>query len=551
MLVSKKRIVKLVRFFVLAGCLILLRLFYLQVMISSDLAEFGLSSRIKEVTEEIDRGEIVDRFGNSFTGAVNGFHIFIFPKQIYDVKQTAVNLAPYVGSSADSLRIWLETKKAVVEWPVVIDISNGENLKKINLPGIAVVPARERYNRTGIAAHVLGYVNSIDNHGLSGIEYTHDFSLRGTRTQYVAQFVDASDQIIPGLGYKRVWLGKNRKPYQVKLTLDSSIQRKVEAVLDKYSYKAAVVVMDPASGEILAMVSRPNFDPNHIEKYLTQMGAPLINRALAAYQPGSVFKLVVAAAALEQKLVTPQDVFFDPGYIEIGGIKFQGWDHESGGRGKITFSEAIAYSSNPVLIEVGQRLKKESVVEYAKKFGFGETTGLSLPEEASGNLPNPEQIFAADLANLSIGQGTLEATPVQVVSLIATIANGGIRFNPQLIRQVADEQGNTIQKLSPRSTRVISSQTARQLQQMMIEVTSYGTGQAAFVSNGGSAGKTGSAETGRRNAKGESINHAWFAGYAPIMNPKYAMVVFVEDGMSGGEIAAPLFQEIMDEVIKQ
>jgi cell division protein FtsI/penicillin-binding protein 2 len=373
----------------------------------------------------------------------------------------------------------------------------------------------------------------------------YDEILRGSQPEYVAAMVDASQQLIPGLGYKKLHIAEGTGPSNIVLTIDTRIQKIVESIMDKNINKGAVVVMRPSTGEILAMASRPNFDANNLGDYLASDTAPFLNRALAAYQPGSVFKLVLAAAALENKIVKPQDTFFDPGYVDVNNVRIKGWDFEKGARGTISFTDAIAYSSNPVVINVGLKLGADELITYAKRLGFGHKTKLDFDGEADGNLPTAESLYPGDLANLSIGQGFLEATPLQVASLIGTIVNDGIKVGPCLVSRFTTPDGVVIKNYPlSRGTRVLDKQTAVQLREMMTAVTRYGTGQEAYVEKSGSAGKTGSAETGHFDKSGKSLSHAWFAGYAPLDNPAYVIVVFVEDGMSGGDVAAPIFREI-------
>jgi cell division protein FtsI/penicillin-binding protein 2 len=298
------------------------------------------------------------------------------------------------------------------------------------------------------------------------------------------------------------------------------------------------------------MASRPNFDANNLSDYLQLDAAPLLNRAISAYQPGSVFKLVVAAAALETKLTHPDEVFYDPGYIDVNKLRFKGWDFERGGRGRITFTDAMAYSSNPVLIQVGLKLGPEKVCEYARKLGFGERTNIELNGENAGNLPEPDDLYPGDLANLAIGQGKLEATPLQIASLVATIVNDGVKIKPFVVSKLTKADGTVIKNYPiSRGIRVLSRSTAVELRRMMEAVTTQGTGQAAFVDGFGAAGKTGSAETGRLDVNGKSISHAWFVGYAPIETPQFIIAVFVEEGMSGGDVAAPIFAEIANAIL--
>lgn len=543
------RIYKLVIFFIIFGSLLLIRLFYLQIVESDTLASQSLSMRIQEVPIEVARGEIVDRNGLALTNTAQHYRIVVFPGQIQDIEMAAEKLATLTGISQESLITEFTTNNHPFKLNNKIDAVMGEKINTSLIPGIMAVAEKVRYGYLPLAAHITGYINLADNQGVSGIEGMYNDVLRGNQPEYAAALVDAGQQIIPGLGYKRLRLENQSGPSNVVLTIDRRIQKSVEKILDNHGVKGAVVIMNPTTGEILAMASRPNFNANHLEDYLNQSSAPLLNRAISAYQPGSVFKLVATAAALENGIVHPEDNFFDRGYIEVDHLRFNGWDYERGGRGQLTFTDALAYSSNPVFIEIGLKLGAETLLSYAQKLGFGHKTSLDFSGEAEGYLPPADNVYSGELANLTIGQGKLEATPLQIVSLVATIANDGIKVNPYIVSKLTNSDGVVVKNyIASSGTRVLTQKTARQIQTMMTAVTQYGTGQAAYVEGIGSAGKTGSAETGRTNTLGQGINHAWFAGYAPLNKPQYAVVIFVEEGMSGGDIAAPIFSEIITEI---
>ncbi|MBC8015572.1 MAG: penicillin-binding protein 2 [Sporomusaceae bacterium] len=552
MALTTSRINKLVVIFFVAGSLLMMRLFYLQIIENTDLIKQSLSMRMQQVPIQVARGEIVDRTGLSLTNTAQHYTIIIFPSQIKSIQIAANQLATVTGMQEGFLLSQMTSHNQPFKLKVSIDDSTRKKINMIKIPGIVVVSEKMRYGYGALAAHVIGYINSIDNEGVSGIEAMYDEVLTGNQPEYATVLVDATEQVIPGLGYKRLRLAEGLGPSNVVLTLDRGIQKIVESIMDQHSINGAVVILRPATGEILAMASRPNFDTNHLNDYLIQHTAPLVNRAVSAYQPGSVFKLVTAAAALESGIVSPNDIFFDPGYIEVNHLRFKGWDYDKGGRGKLTFTEALAYSSNPVFIEVGLKLGAETLLSYAQKFGFGHRTNLNFNGEAAGNLPELDTIYPGELANFTIGQGQFEATPLQVASMVATIANNGIKMDPYLVSKLTNSEGVVVKNYSASSgTRVLSKKTAGQLQEMMAAVTRFGTGQIAYVAGGGSAGKTGSAETGRSNKAGQGINHAWFAGYGPLVNPQYAIVVFVEDGMSGGDIAAPIFADILSVLLAQ
>jgi penicillin-binding protein 2 len=547
---SQRRIFGLAVLFTILCGLLAGRLFYLHIVAGPRLALMSLSGRVQEVPVDVDRGEILDRGGVPLTNTAQHFSLAVFPTQIADERQAARELAELTGLDADRIALRIGRDKLPFKLKTDMDAMTARKVNARRIPGVMAVAEKMRYGYSSLAAHVVGYINAADNHGVSGIEGMYDDILRGSQPTYLVAVVDAGQQLIPGLGYKRVRLADNSGPSHVVLTIDSRVQKIVEKVMDQQIGKGAVVVLRPATGEILAMASRPAFDANNLGEYLGRETAPLLNRAVAAYQPGSVFKLAVAAAALEEQVVRPDDKFYDPGYIDINGLRFKGWDYDKGERGSLTFAEAMAYSSNPVLIQVGMKLGAAKLIDYAGRFGFGRKTGLAFDGEADGNLPAPDSVYPGDLANLSIGQGTLEATPLQIACMVATIVNDGIAVDPYIVSRLTATDGTVVKNFpASRGRRVLSRRTAGQMRQMMQAVTSFGTGQAAYVAGPGSAGKTGTAETGRSGPAGRSVNHAWFAGYAPLDNPQYVMVVFVEDGMSGGDVAAPIFREITARIL--
>ena len=545
------RIIHILCLFIVTTSLLASRLFFLQVMDSTKLTQESINGRIQEVNMEVARGEILDRNGISLTDTAWHFSILVFPSQISELIRTADELTKITGIPFSKIISRLQEETKPFKLKTDVDAVTAQKVNRKQLPGVVALAEKVRYGSSPVAAHVVGYINAVDNHGMSGIEKDYDEILRGSQPDSVAALVDAGQQIIPGLGYKRLKLPDAEEPGNIILTLDSRIQHIVEVVMDKYIHKGSVLILRPSTGEILAMGSRPAFDANHLGHYLNREDSPLLNRTIAAYQPGSVFKLVIAAAALETKQVNLNDVFFDKGYIDVNNLRFKGWDFERGGRGKLTFLDAMAYSSNPVLIEVGQKLGPETIVSFAQRLGFGHKTKLNLDGESGGNLPEANQLYPGDLANLSIGQGTLEATPLQIAMLVSTIVNDGVKIDPLLVKKVITTNGKVLRNFqSDRKSRILSKSTTDQLRQMMAAVTEYGTGQAAEIEGYGSAGKTGTAETGRTTPDGKGINHAWFAGYAPLEKPQYVLVVFVEEGMSGGDVAAPIFREIMTEILK-
>lgn len=540
-----KRIFYLFVFLSVLGSLLLGRLVYLQWLNGTELAALGLLGRIQGVKLSALRGDIIDCNGELLTNRETRYSVTVFPKKYMDNEPEALTaLAKVLGTETKDLERQLDKQVVPVQLADHLDADTANKVAALQQAGVVIASVKSRYGG-GLASHVIGYANRVDNVGLSGIEQAYDDVLKVGNDEYIAALLDARHEIIPGLRYRKLHLPQTgrQKQQSVELTIDRRVQRAAEDVMDARVAKGAAVVLDPWTGDVLAMVSRPNFHAEWVEAYLDHPDAPLMNRAVSSYQPGSIFKLIVAAAALESGLVKEDELFTDRGYIDVDGLIFKGWDQKSGER-QITFAQALAYSSNPVFIKIGLELGMDRLVRFAEHSGFGRSTGSGLPDESNGNLPRPEEFFKGELANLSIGQGKCEVTPLQMAGFVASIVQDGKRVVPRLVKQA----GETVYELPANAEPLFSAVTAKKLQKMMADVTEYGTGQAAFVTDGGSAGKTGSAETGRMSKDGKSISHAWFAGFAPLEKPRYVVIVFIEGGMSGGGVAAPVFKEIVERI---
>jgi peptidoglycan glycosyltransferase/penicillin-binding protein 2 len=335
----------------------------------------------------------------------------------------------------------------------------------------------------------------------------------------------------------------------VVLTLDAGIQRVAEDAVRTSLKKGAVVVLDAASGDVLAMASAPAFSQRQPEDALSSGDSPFINRAIGGlgYPPGSTFKLVTAAAALERGLVSPDETFSCTGSISVGSLTFRCHSFERGGHGKLTMREAIAQSCNVAFIEIAQRVGAKALLEMAQRLGFGTVTGTGMPGECAGNLPAAADVFAGDLANTALGQGKVLATPLQVAHLMSIIANDGIDPGVRLVRELRDGNGLVLRRTpAAEPKRVLSQEVAAELQKGLEAATDHGTAAPGFIPGFGSAGKTGSAEA---SIDGRETVDAWFVGYAPQYSPKYVICVLAEEGISGGQSAAPVFKEIMTKIL--
>lgn len=422
--------------------------------------------------------------------------------------------------------------------------------------GVDVFRVAERYGASPYAPHLIGYLAE-GNIGVSGLEKAFDTHLTqaGGEISVVYQ-MDALGRMMDdrAIGVEQ----KTEAPVGgIVLTLDADIQQAAQKSLEDGCEKGAVVVMDVTNGDILAMASTPSFDPNHVAASLEEEDAPFLNRAISAYNIGSVFKLLIAAAAL-QSGVSPSFEYNCQGSINIHGQVFR--CNNNAAHGITDMEHAFEVSCNGYFIRLAQEMEQESVLSLVDNMGLGHTVELAPGiQAASGNLPSLAEIQSpAGYANFSFGQGSSMASPLQMAQVIAAFANGGIAVTPRLVLGTT-QNGVDLINASPSyaGKRVIREESAKALQEMMISVVEEGSGKPARPAVGSAGGKTSSAQTGQfemvQTEDGEEsveIVHAWFAGFYPAKTPRYAIVVFVEGGRSGEQVAAPIFRQIADAIAK-
>lgn len=533
--------------FVVVWALLAGRLAVIQVRGSASLARLALEQRLERLGPSAIRGDVFDRRGRRMTGAFRRPTVAVFPRLVTDPETFARSLASSLGGGAAEASV-IERLFRGRTTPFRIrpsDLGPAEETgPRSPLPDGAVAFAeKQRYDPGGLACHLIGQARASDNRGVSGVEAACDSFLAAPGRAGVAAVVDANRRLVAGLGYRED-CGGSDNVHGIGLTVDLEVQASVEECIDRAGVRrGAAVVMDCRTGEILAMVSRPRFTPGAAGVSGAAAGAYL-NRALAAYEPGSVFKIAVAAAALESGACRPSDTFYDPGFAQVGGRVIRCYSFEQGGHGVVSLADAMAVSCNTAFVNLGVMVGPGRLIEVASRMGFGRPTGLGLAEEAPGRLPDPSGLTPGDLANVSIGQGDVLATPLQVACATATIASGGVAVPPVVIDRLTDPDGRCLRRFKRRPpVRVLSGRTARELASMFEAVVDTGTGTAAQVVGIGTAGKTGTAQT----PTGQP--HAWFAGYAPREDPWLVVVVFVENGGSGGRAAAPVFRDIVKAVM--
>ena len=423
--------------------------------------------------------------------------------------------------------------------PSVLD-SGG---KIIEGKGIFNFSFPERYGEKVLAPHIIGYING--GNGVFGIEKSFDGFLSENGSRVLARYrTDGTGKLFAG---EEIFIEEEKvfEKSGVVLTLDSDIQKTAEKAVSESFEKGAAVVMDIQNGEILASVSVPGFEPGKVAEYLEKEGSPFINRAFSAYSVGSTWKLVVAAAALENG-ISPETVFECSGKTEVDGRIYK--CHWENGHGEIDMGKALEISCNPYFINLALEIGGEKILETAKNLGFGSPSffGEDFYSKA-GNLPSEEELFSKTvLASFAFGQGKLLATPVQLAVLASAAANKGKAVTPKIVLGTYDKNGNFEKTPDYAENPVMSEKTAELLKNMMINVVEKGSGENAKPEKGGAGGKTASAQTGQFDGEGNEIIHAWFVGFYPAKEPRYAIAVFAEGMNSGGEFAAPVFKKICD-----
>lgn len=419
------------------------------------------------------------------------------------------------------------------------------NSKECENSDIKIVSVPERY--LPLACHIIGYTD-YSGAGVSGIEKAFDETLSFSEKRFTARIqTDAHGRVFLG---EEIAAEDVYAPVQgVMLTIDRDIQSIVENALDESGAEcASAVVIDVNSGAIRACVSRPGFDQYNIAASLKDEKSPLINRAFLPFSVGSVFKPVVAAAALESGVGT--DFSYEcTGSVTVNGVTFNCHKHE--GHGLIDMKKAVAESCNTYFIALAQEIGAQKIIGMASAFGFGkETVFASGMKSSQGNLPTAEETDSlAALANLSFGQGALTATPVQICAMYAAIANGGIYVSPYLAQGKVDGNGE-VEKFNPEisGTRIISEKTAEILQSFLIAVVEEGSGSRAKCEGFVCGGKTATAQTGK-TVDGEEIFNAWFAGFFSAGNSRYAVVILRENGGEGALSCAPVFRKTAEKIV--
>lgn len=542
--VIKKRLAVLLLLSLAVGIILIGRVFWIQFVRGDELKTRAQSQWTRDVAVEPTRGTIYDKNKKPLAISATVDTVMASLPDIKEIDKTVAQLADALKLDENKLKEkFVEAKKkgkSTIYVKRKITDEESDKVRKLDLKGIYFTKENKRfYPERNFASHILGFTG-IDSQGLDGVELIYDKYLRGVSGRIVSE-TDALSRKLP-FGVDQYIPPK--EGLNLQLTIDKFIQHIAERELEKVvaehkAKKGTIIVMDPRNGEILALANKPDYDPNNFNKVPQKLWRNIA--VTDTYEPGSTFKIVTAAAGLEEGIVTPDSTFFDPGYIMVSGVKIRCWRH--GGHGSQTFKQVVQNSCNPGFVKLGTELGKEKLVKYIKGFGFSEITGIDLPGEAKGIL-DTSRIGPVELATISFGQG-ISVTPIQLATALATIANGGKLVQPHVAKALLDKDGNIVHefKYSP-IRQVISRKTAQEMNDILESVVTEGTGSPGEIEGYRVGGKTGTAE---KYVQGKYT--ASYLGFAPVNDPRLVSLVVVDEPSAGtiygGQICGPVFQKVM------
>jgi cell division protein FtsI (penicillin-binding protein 3) len=518
----------------------------LQVLQGDKLMRLGQRQHLKEWIVLPKRGAVFDRAGEPLALSMESQSVYVRPHRIQEPEKLAQSLARILNIRAAEVREKITADKPFVWVRRQVSSAEAEKVQALNAEGLGMFYEPNRHYPQGqLAGQLIGFVGR-DSEGLEGLELKYNEYVRGeTGSSMTERDALGRRVLVQGVEGLHIPPGSD-----IHLTLDTSIQhmaeKELEASILKYRAKAGVaVVVEPFTGEVLALANYPSFDPN---QYAKQTAEQRRNRAVTdSFEPGSTFKTILAAAALEEGVVGKDDLF----YCEMGKYPFAGKIiHDTHPHGWLPFSKILQVSSNIGFTKVAEKLKKDRFFKYIEKFGFGEPTGIDVPGEVSGLLRKPDKWSAVDLATHGFGQG-LSATPMQLVMAYAAVANGGFLMRPYVMRRAVSAKGEVVLENEPRVVRrVISQKTATLLASMLRDVTTEGgTGMMANVDGFDVAGKTGTAQKADPVHGGYAAKKrvASFVGFVPANQPRLVALVLIDEpevNVYGGVVAAPVFRNI-------
>jgi len=554
-------------FLLLVVIMIIGKLFYLQVVNASELKARGATFRDNSKTTVYERGMITDAQGNILAKSVKAKDIYADPKTLLttlkkkfaddkeiekNILKISSDIAHILEKDSSSIYELLTKDLSWVSLARQVDIDKANQIAELGIPGIGFTDTYKRvYPANTMYSSILGIVNMAGD-GVEGIEYYYNDELKG-EIEYIEDNNYNDKKQNKQLDYSK-GIG-----YNLVLTIDSTVQHLIEQSLDDIvkNYtpeRATILAMEPSSGKILGMASRPTFDPNY---YLNTNINDRKNLAISMiYEPGSTFKIITGAAAIEEKIVTANQIFNDPGYYIVGSKRITNWDSYLKSHGKISFADGMKLSSNVVLAQVANLMGKEVFYTYLKSFGFGSRTKIDIAGEEQGLLININNVKPLELATMSFGQANL-VTPIQLLSAICAVANGGKLMQPYILDKITTKDNHTVFRNNPKLVRqVISESTSAIMTDILVSVVDEGTGGRAKIPGIKVAGKTGTAQKidPKTGAYSEEDFIVSFVAYAPADNPIIAVLVVIDspkaEVIQGGTLAGPYAKKIIESTLQ-
>lgn len=553
--VIQRRLVVLLSIILIYFIALFIRLAYLQIFNSRTLVDRAESLWSRNLPIEGQRGIIYDRNHDAIVENEVAPSVIVIPKQVTDVDRTSEVLAEVLEVSVEEAnrhvtngvsieRIQPEGRK--------LSLEQVQAIQEANLDGVYLVnDVKRSYPYGNLLAQTIGFTG-IDNQGITGLEYVYNDYLMGENGVW-KYFSDAKGNSLPQFSDDYAPASRG---LDIELTIDLHLQeileREFENAVAKYDPDQMIgIIMDPNTGEILAMASRPTYDPENYQDYDQE----IFNRNLpiwSTYEPGSTFKIVTFSAALEEGVMKLEDRFFDPGYAIVDGVRIRDW--KAGGHGDQSMLEVIMNSCNPGFIELGQRLGKEKLFEYIRAYGFNEKTGVDMLGESQGIIFNPDNIGNVELATSSFGQGN-SVTPIQLVTAVSAAVNGGNLMQPYIVKRMLHPYTNEVlyEREPSIKRRVISEETSETMRYALEMVGAQGSGKGAYIDGYRVGGKTGTAQKAKDGAyiSGEYILS--FVGIAPMDDPQLVVYVAIDNPKNtvqyGGVVAAPIARSILAEAL--
>ncbi|HYG70895.1 MAG TPA: penicillin-binding protein 2 [Actinomycetota bacterium] len=539
------RLVALLCTMCLALGAIFVRLAVLQVSQAEALQGRARDQRLRTIELPAQRGQILDRSGEALAMTLPARDVYADPRYVTEPWATATRLAPLLGVDAtDLLDLLAIEDTSFVYLARQIGLDAASRIEDLELPGVGLLPSNRRLYPAGpLAGQLLGFVG-VDGEGLSGLEHRYEILLAGTAGERTVEIDPLGKPISGGIALEREPVAGA----SIVTTLDRDLQYQAQVALERAveaqrARGGTVIVLDPRTGEILAMASYPWFDPNAFEE---APASALRARAITdAFEPGSTNKVITAAAAIQEGVVAPDDVLLVPWRMDVD--EFTIHDSHRHPTMRMTLGDVMSESSNIGMAMIAQRLGAPELAAYLARFGLGQTTGVGFPGEAEGLMLPLGGWGEAGLATIAYGQG-ISSTPIQLASVFATIANDGRWVEPRLVTATIDGEGDRDEIPASEPRRVVSAETAQLVTQMLAYAVEHGTGSRARIHGFQVAGKTGTARIPRADGPGYLPGEyiASFIGYLPAGDPEIVVAAILDRPAEdyGGLVAAPLFRDV-------